>query len=73
MSCTSYNNISISDLENQLKDAKKSLIDKKYKNYSEQGHLFDYEINFTRFLEDISYILEKSKEINSKEDFYRRA
>jgi len=73
MSCTNYDNISISDLENQLEEAKKALVDKKYKNYSEMEHLFEYNIDFKIFLEDMSYILEKSRNITSEEDSYRRA
>ena len=55
--------ITLEELEVQLKDAKKGIarIDKKYVNYESPGHLFEYDINFERFLDDINYILESMK------------
>lgn len=76
MSCeTQYENISIKDLEKQLEEARKALVDKNYKDYKAEGHLFEYNINFNQFLEDISYILEKAKNIEDSkyEDRYKMA
>lgn len=55
--------VTLEELEAQLKEAKKGVakIDKKYVNYDERGHLFDYDINFERFLDDINHILESMK------------
>jgi len=69
-----YDNISIEKLEKQLDETKKALVDKKYENYTQnETHLFDYNINFNRFLEDISYILEKAKNIETSKDSYKMA
>ena len=48
-------------LEQMLKEAQKGLakVDKKYVQYENPGHLFNYKINFQKFLENIYYILEK--------------
>lgn len=74
MSCeTKYENVSIKDLEKQLDDARKALVDRNYKDYKAQGHLFEYKIDFNQFLEDILYILEKSKEAPDYEDNYKKA
>ena len=76
MSCeTGYKDISIQELEVQLEDAKKALVDRKYVKYENQGHLFDYKIDFTQFLEDISDIFTGIKKLpeNDIEDTYKRA
>jgi len=74
MSCElGYENISIEELEKQLDDAKKSLVDKKYKNYDSPEHLFNYNINFDRFLADMSYILDKAKNVENVDDRYQMA
>jgi hypothetical protein len=54
----------IEELEQMLHEAKKGIakVDKTYVNYSEQGHLFQYNINFKTFLEDIQYILGNNNE-----------
>jgi len=67
MSCDFENNpVTIDELEIQLKDAKKGIakVDKKYVNYKENGHLFEYDIDFGRFLDDINFILEAIKKEN---------
>ena len=75
MSCgTGKAEISIQDLEEQLSDAKKALVDRKYVKYDTQGHLFDYDIDFDRFLVDIDFILKEAKKLDEEnEDDYRRA
>jgi hypothetical protein len=51
----------LEELEQMLKDATKGIakVDKTYVNYKEKGHLFQYNINFKEFLENINYILSK--------------
>ena len=46
-------------LEEMLKDAKKGIakVDKKYVNYDTKGHLFNYDIDFNRCLDDIHHLL----------------
>ena len=64
MSCeTESKNINLEELEIQLKDASKGIakVDKKYVDYDTKGHLFDYNLDFPRFYEDIGYILERLK------------
>ncbi len=55
--------VTLDELEVQLKEAKKGMakVDKKYVDYTEKGHLFSYDIDFPRFLDDINYILEEIK------------
>jgi len=55
------NNIKIEELEQQLHDARKGIakVDKTYVNYKEKGHLFQYKIDYQKFLEDIQYILKE--------------
>jgi hypothetical protein len=52
-------NININDLEAMLKEAKKGIakVDKIYVNYEEKGHLFDYDLDYNRFLGDITNLL----------------
>lgn len=63
MSCETGHKLDINDLETQLKEAKKGIakVDKKYVNYDESVHLFDYDIDFNRFLSDIDHILKAVK------------
>jgi len=53
----------IDELEEMLKEAKKGIakIDKIYVNYDEKGHLFDYQIDYQKFLSNISQILKSYK------------
>jgi len=75
MSCgTDYKELSIVELEAQLEEAKKSLVDKKYVGYENNNHLFDYDIDFSRFLEDISHILNEAKKLpDDSNDRYKKA
>ena len=68
MSCeTEHKNIDINDLEAMLQEARKgrAKIDKQYVDFDKKGHLFDYNINFNQFLDDINYIFKKHKERNN--------
>ena len=58
MSC-STEKIDINDLEEMLHEARKgrAKIDKQYVDYEEQGHLFEYKIDFNQFLEDVDFML----------------
>jgi hypothetical protein len=53
----------IDELEEMLKEAKKGIakVDKTYVNYDEKGHLFDYQIDYQKFLSNISQILKSYK------------
>ena len=64
MSCEIEHVLDINDLEAQLHEAKKGVakVDKKYVDYEENNHLFDYDIDFNRFLTDIDHILKSIKE-----------
>jgi hypothetical protein len=52
----------LEELEEMLKDASKGIakVDKTYVDYEGKGHLFQYDINFKEFLENINYILSKN-------------
>lgn len=68
MSCeTEHKNIDINDLETMLQEARKgrAKIDKQYVDFDEKGHLFEYNIDFNQFLDDINYIFKKHKERSS--------
>jgi hypothetical protein len=53
----------LEELEEMLKDASKGIakVDKTYVNYDEKGHLFDYQIDYQKFLSNISQILKSYK------------
>jgi len=71
---TNQPKITITELEAQLEDAKKALVDRKYVKYENQGHLFLYDIDFSRFLEDIGHILNEVKKLpKDNNDNYKRA
>jgi len=72
---TNQGELSIQELEGQLEEAKKALVDRKYVKYQNPGHLFMYDIDFSRFLEDISHILNEVKKLpdEKNDDNYFRA
>ena len=51
----------LQELEKMLKEAEKGIakVDKTYVNYDVKGHLFQYDIDFNKFLNNINYILER--------------
>lgn len=51
--------LSIKELEIELENIKSQLakVDKEYVNYDNRGHIFDYSINYTQFLEDIAIVI----------------
>jgi hypothetical protein len=53
----------LKELEQMLHDATKGIakVDKTYVNYDIKGQLFNYDIDFGRFLSDINYILKREK------------
>lgn len=55
-----YKDINISEISKQLQNTKKALVDRAYVDYS-GNHLFDYNIDFPRFLDDINHIIESIK------------
>lgn len=60
---TGEKQINIEELEVMLQEAKKGMakVDKKYKDYKNPGHLFEYDIDFDKFLNNINHILVESK------------
>ena len=64
MSCETTHNLDINDLEQQLLEAKKGIakVDKKYVDYEDSNHLFDYDIDFGRFIEDVAHIMNSIKD-----------
>lgn len=64
MSC-STEKIDITDLEEMLQEARKgrAKIDKQYVDYDDKGQLFEYNIDFTEFLEDIDHIFKEGKRL----------
>jgi hypothetical protein len=61
--CETENNVTIDELEEMVKEAKRtSQVDKHYVDEKIEGHLFDYDIVFNRFLEDMSHLFKKGKE-----------
>lgn len=55
--------ISVKELEQMLEENSKLLakIDKEYVGYEEKGHLFEYNINFETFLNDIAHVIKSYK------------
>jgi len=55
--------INLEDLEVMLQEANKGMakVDKKYTDYKNPGHLFEYDIDFNKFLKNIQHILDESK------------
>lgn len=51
--------LSIKELENELENIKSQLakVDKEYVNYDKRGHIFDYNISYSQFLEDIAVVI----------------
>ena len=56
--------IDINDLEVMLQEAKKgrAKVDKQYVEYEDKGQLFEYDINFSVFLEDVDFLFQAVKE-----------
>jgi len=55
--------LTIDELQQQIEEARKgkAKVDNQYVNYNEAGHLFDYNFDYARFLENIAYIIKEAK------------
>ena len=67
--------ITVDELTIQIEEAKKGTarVDSKYVNYEEKGHVFEYELNYPQFLEDITYIIKEGKKRRSSLDRYQNS
>lgn len=57
--------ITIEELEQQLSEARKgkAKVDSKYVGNAEGlNHIFEYNLNYPKFLDDISYVIKQAKE-----------
>lgn len=68
--------LTLDQLQLQIEEAKKgkARVDSKYVGFEldERGHLFDYEFNYPRFLENITHIIkeDKTRRANQPQDVY---
>lgn len=49
----------IEELQKQLEEAKKgkAKVDSEYVGYDDKAHLFDYKVDFNRFMDDLMHIV----------------
>lgn len=62
---TSDHALTIEELSDQIEEARKgkARVDSKYVMYDNQGrHLFDYKLDYFKYLDNISYVIKKAKE-----------
>jgi len=65
--------LSPEELAAQIDEARKgrAKVDSKYVNYADgRGHLFEYQLNYARFLDNMRHIITEAK-ARKKEDRYR--
>jgi hypothetical protein len=57
--------LTVDELSDQIEEARKgkAKVDSKYVGFvlDERGHLFDYEFNYPKFLENISHVIKEAK------------
>jgi len=72
----SNNVLTVDELSQQIDEATKgkAKVDSKYVDFTLDGrrHLFDYEINYSKFLENMSYIIKQAKS-RPKQDRYKNS
>lgn len=68
------NVLTVDQLEQQLSEAikGKARVDSKYVDYQTRGHLYDYQINYVQFLEDMSHIMKEVKKRPEEERYKSR-
>lgn len=68
------NVLTVDELENQLDEAikGKARVDSKYVDYKERGHLYDYQINYTEFLDSMAHIMKEVKSRPEEERYKSR-
>ena len=50
----------------------KARVDSKYVDYQSRGHLYDYKINYTEFLDDMAHIMREVKARPEEERYKSR-
>lgn len=70
----SLNALTVDELAIQIEEAKKgkARVDSKYVNYQERGHLFEYTLDYPKFLNDMSHIIREAQS-RPKEERYKNA
>jgi hypothetical protein len=60
---TSKNNVSIDELKSLLSEARKgkAKVDSKYVGFESVGHLFDYKLDFPKFIDNIVYVIDSAQ------------
>lgn len=68
------NVLTVEELEEQLEEAikGKARVDSKYVDYQSRGHLYDYKINYTEFLDDMAHIMREVKARPEEERYKSR-
>ena len=68
------NVLTVEELEEQLEEAikGKARVDSKYVDYESRGHLYDYKINYTEFLDDMAHIMREVKARPEEERYKSR-
>jgi len=53
--------MTIKELEDALETAKVQMakVDSEYVNYDHRGHLFDYDIDYVKFINNIAYVIKE--------------
>lgn len=66
--------LTVDQLSNQIEEAKKgkARVDSKYVGYNEAGHLFDYHLDYPRFLDNMQHIIKAAK-ARKEEDRYKNS
>jgi hypothetical protein len=70
----SRNALTVDELAVQIEEAKKgkARVDSKYVNYQERGHLFEYQIDYPKFLDNMTHII-KEAQSRPKDDRYKNS
>ena len=68
------NVLTVNELEEQLNEAVKgkARVDSKYVDYKTRGHLYDYKIDYTEFLDDVAHIMREVKKRPEDERYQSR-
>lgn len=65
----STNALTVEQLATQIEEARKgkARVDSKYVEYESFGHLFDYNLDYARFLENIAHAVKHAKQRESEQ------
>ena len=66
--------IPVDELSMQIEEARKgkAKVDSKYVGYNEAGHLFDYKLDYVKFLDNMRHIIEEAKK-RPKQNRYKNS